>query len=102
MTASTARIGRSLPPPGGYRFRLDGRLGEVEVLPAAHAHLVIELHDLAAAGALAADLVALDAVEDRRGEPEERHQRRDEEPQDERRPLDAADDPAGEAEEEAD
>ena len=72
----------------GGRLGLDRDLGEVELGAAAHADRVVELDDLPAARALAADLVALEAVEDRREQPEERHDAGDQEPQDERRALD--------------
>src|SRR3712207_917693 len=73
MIASTARIiaaRTSFPLPVVLderpsltavrrRFRLDRDLGELEVGAAAGAQGVVQLDDLAAGGALAADLVAL-------------------------------------------
>ena len=63
---------------------------------------VVELDDPAAAGALAAQLLVVAAVEDRGQQPDERDQPRDQEPDEERAALDPADDAAGEAEEEQD
>src|SRR3954452_2416433 len=77
MMASTARIsiralllvrlaetGPSLSAPGHRGFRHDRDLGEVELGTAARAQRVVELDDLAAARALAAQLVAVVAVGD--------------------------------------
>src|SRR3954454_20634260 len=83
------------------RFRGDRDLGELELGPAAGAQRVVELDDLPAAGALAPQLVAVVAVRERRDQPEDRQDRGDHEPQEERRPLHLADDPARQAEEQA-
>src|SRR5215211_5166213 len=118
MTASTARIisAPSFPgtrgKPAGcgpaasltaqcVRFGLDRDLGEVEIGPAAVADRVVKLEDLAAGGALAPQLVAVVAIEQRRQQPGDRDERRDQEPEHERGALDLADDPPGQAEEEA-
>ena len=59
------------------------------------------LDDLPAARALPAQLVALDAVQERADQPGERQQCGDGEPEEERGALDLPDDPSGKAEEEA-
>ena len=120
MTASTARIISAPSFPGtvrargiagsrpvyrrmcGDRLGLDRHVGELELGPAAGADRVVELDDPAAAGALAAQLVAVVAVQQRGEQPADRHDRRDQEPEEERRALDPPDDAAGQAEEEAD
>src|SRR5918992_2937140 len=113
MIASTARIiaaRTSFPSLGGEaslpcasgRFRLYREVGEVELRAAAHADRVVQLHDLPAAGALAPELVALAPVEQRGGEPDHRHDARDQEPDEERRAFEPADDPAREREREGD
>src|SRR3954462_12846195 len=83
------------------RFRGDRDLGEVELGPAAGAQRVVDLHDLAAGRALAAQLVGLVAVHQRGDQPHQGQQPGDHEPQEERRALDPADDAAGQAEAEA-
>src|SRR5688572_21595578 len=107
MTASTARIiggsllstGRrrarrcrarrpSLPAGGGGGLGLDHHVGVLELGAAAGAQRLVGLDDLPAAGARAAQLVALDAVQERADQPRERQQRRDREPEEERGPLD--------------
>src|SRR4051812_19389517 len=75
---------RSLSAPGDGRFRLDRDLGELEIGAAAHAHRVVELDQLAAAGALAAHLVLLGAVRERHEQAEHRHHGADERPDEER------------------
>src|SRR3954454_13613157 len=104
MMASTARIRLLLRLEGEGRlttdcgrFRLDRDLGEVEIVAAAHAHRVVQLDDLAAGRALAADLVAVGAVEDRGQQPEHGEHEADHEPDEERRAFDAADDAGAEA-----
>src|SRR5262245_51323329 len=84
------------------RFRGYRDLGELELRPAARAQGIVELDDLPAAGAPAPQLVAVVAVRDRRDQPEEGQDRGDHEPQEERRALDLADEPAGQAERQAD
>src|SRR5215210_2891171 len=120
MTASTARIISAPSFPGDVngwagtvsrprasltaqcgRFGLDHDLGEVQIGPAAVADRVVELEHLAAGGALAPQLVAVVAIEQRRQQPGDRDERRDQEPEHERGALDLADDPPGQAEEEA-
>src|SRR3954468_7025285 len=94
MTASTARIisapsfpgdeiseRPSLPACGGHGLGLDRHLRELELGPATCAQRVVELDDLAAPRALAAQLVAVVAVQKRREETGERDERRDQEPQ---------------------
>src|SRR5688572_15471207 len=110
MTASTARIIRLTPwnrpatdgrpslPLRHARFRHDRDLGPLQLGPAAGADSVVQLDDLAAAGALAAQLVSLGAVQDGGDEPADRHQPGDQEPQQEGRPLRPRDDAAGEGE----
>src|SRR5688500_11686967 len=105
MTASTARIisassfpefrgscDRRLPraslPAHCGRFGLDRDLGEVELGAAAGADRVMELDHPPATGALAAQLVAVVAVQQRREQPCDRHERRDREPEEERGALD--------------
>src|SRR5262245_6742044 len=87
---------RSLTTQSG-RFRLNCDLGEIEVGPAAHAHGVVQLDELAAGGALAADLVALGAVEDRGHQADHRQHGADHEPDEEGRAFDAADDARAQA-----
>ena len=91
MTASTARIigresswGRARRLVAASRarygrFRCDGDLGELELGPAAGAERVVQRDDLPAARALAAQLVAVGAVEHEREQPEDRQDRRDQE-----------------------
>src|SRR3954468_7174413 len=110
MMASTARIiagtapsgsrdgPRSLTAPGGHGLGLDGPVRELEVGPAAHAHGVVQLDEVPARRALPAQLVALGAIEHGADQPEHRQRGADQEPQEERRPLDPADDPGGDAE----
>src|SRR4051794_9474013 len=110
MMASTARIiagtapsgsrdgPRSLTAPGGRGLGLDGPVRELQVGPAAHAHGVVQLDDVPARRALPAQLVALGAIQHRPDQPEHGQRGADEEPQEERRPLDPADDPGGDAE----
>src|SRR3954470_821213 len=110
MMASTARIiagtapsgsrdgPRSLTAPGGHGLGLDGPVRELEVGPAAHAHGVVQLDDVPARRALPAQLVALGAVQHRPDQAQHGQRGPDEEPQEERRPLDPADDPGGDAE----
>src|SRR3954447_21330458 len=111
MMASTARIigyssfwkrevdsELSLASLKSSGFRLDPDLGEIEIGAAAHAHRVVELDDLAAGRALAADLVALGPVRERDQESEHRHDRADQRPDEERGPPDAAHDPGRETE----
>src|SRR5215208_8188695 len=112
MIASTARIiaartsflesgiGTASLSCSCSRFGLDRDVGELELGPAARAQRVVQLHDPAAAGALAAQLVALAAVEDRRQQAEHGEKARDQEPEEERRALDPADEPARERERE--
>src|SRR4051795_1058380 len=107
MTASTARIisasllsgtttnpvirraeRPSLPSRGGDGLGLDGDVGELELGAAARAERVVELDHLAAAGAAAARLVAVVAVQDGGQQAGEGQDRRDHEPQEERRALD--------------
>src|SRR3954447_24241295 len=109
MMASTARIIGSVSSfqnneePGSLsarssRFRLDRELREVEIGPAAHAHRVVELDELAAVGALAAELVAVGAVQQGDEQPDHGHDRADDEPDEERGTADAPDQPGREAE----
>src|SRR5690349_1265965 len=110
MMASTARIiadtapsrfrygARSLSARGRYGLGLDGDVRELEVGPAAHAHGVVQLDDLAAGRALAPRLVTLGAIEDGADQPEHGQRGADQEPQEEGRALDLADDPGGDAE----
>src|SRR4051794_7090551 len=111
MMASTARIiggtssfrerrdePGSLSAPERRGLRLYGHVRELEVGPAAHAHGVVQLDQPPAGGALTAYLVALGAVQHRADEPDHRHRGADQEPQDERGPLDLAHDPGGDAE----
>ena len=81
MMASTARMPASFrdvgrkAAPGGRQSRDSGGItlvGVLELGAAAGAQRVVELDDLPAARAGAPRLVALDAVEDRRDQPEER------------------------------
>src|SRR5581483_6086045 len=83
-------------------LRGDRHLGKLELGPAPDAYRVVQLDDPAAARALPPELLVLPAVEDRGQQPDERHARRDQEPEDERAALDAAHDPAGQAKEEQD
>src|SRR5215213_292759 len=112
MIASTARIiacSNLLPPESvideassltavGGRFRLYRDFGEVELGAAARADRVVERDDLAAARALAPDLVALGPVEDRGEQSEHRQHAADDEPDEEGRALDLAHDAAREGE----
>src|SRR3954452_17099976 len=75
-------------------------LGQRLVRSAAAAHLVRERHDVAAFIALAARLVALEAVEEGGDQPEHRQSRADQEPDEERAALDLADHGRGQPEEE--
>src|SRR5215207_3357028 len=84
------------------RFGLYRDLREVQLGPAADADRVVQLDDLAAAGALPAQLVALGAVQQRGEEPEHRQDAGDQEPDEEGRALEPADDPAREREREGD
>src|SRR3954468_6521460 len=100
MTASTARIDSSLRPSGhrGGRVRAD-LVRELELGPAPRAQGVVEHARLTARRTQPARLVDFAPVEHRGEQPDERHTRRDQEPEEERRPLDPADDAPGEAEE---
>src|SRR3954471_900342 len=89
-TACAKRLGRGFSP------------GVLELLAAARAERVVELDRAAAARALALGLLGVVAVQQRGGEAEERQDRRDEEPQDEGRALEASDDPSGQAEADGD
>src|SRR5215207_2242282 len=112
MIASTARIiaartsflvsgiGTASLSRGCSRFGLYRDVRELQLGAAARAQRVVQLHDPPAAGALAAQLVALAAVEHRGEQPEHRQQAGDQEPEEERRALDPADEPARERERE--
>src|SRR4051812_46198991 len=79
-----------------------GRSGVLELRPAARAQRVVHRNDAPAGGAAAMGLVVLVAVQRGGDEAEERDARRDEEPDEERRALELADDPACKAEREGD
>src|SRR5918995_4387725 len=116
MIASTARIiacsnllpceSRSYGTPSltavGRRFRLDRDGREVEIGPAPVADLIVQLEHLAAARALAPQLVALGPVEHGGEQPDPRQEPADEEPDEERRALELSHDAAGEGEGEGD
>src|SRR3954447_22205928 len=93
-TAASAAGAGSLPAAGargnGLSRRPRGALGarELELVAAAGAQRVVELDHLATARARAHRLVGVKAVQQRRGEPDEGHDRRDQKPQKERRALD--------------
>src|SRR3954468_20888577 len=74
------------------------RIRELELLAAAGAQRVVQLDGLAAARARPYGLVGVVAVQQRCGEPDERQDRRDQEPQQERRALQASDEASGDAE----
>src|SRR4029078_4142177 len=101
ITAYTARIMRASLSAVDRGFRRDDLVRILELGAAAGAERVVDLHDLAAAGALAPQLVAVGAVEHQRDQPEHRQDRRDQEPQEHRRALDPRDDGAGDAEPQA-
>src|SRR3954447_21364141 len=113
MMASTARIigsvssfqttrePRSLPARCS-RFRLDRELGELEIGPAAHAHRIVELDDLAAGGALAAQFVAVVAVGEGEKQPDDGRDAADDEPHEEGGPAGTADQPGGNTEPDGD
>src|SRR3954470_17820803 len=98
MMASTARIiagtapsgsrdgSRSLTAPGGHGLGLYGRVRELQVGPAAHAHRVVQLDDVPAGRALAPQLVPLGAEEHGAEQAEHGQRGPDQEPQEERRP----------------
>src|SRR5439155_7855540 len=65
LTVRDSETKGSLTTLQSRRFGLDRHFGEVEVCPAAHAHRVVQLDDLPARRALAPQLVAVGAVEDR-------------------------------------
>src|SRR5918997_1361085 len=77
-------------------------LGEVEVAPAAHAHLVLDRHEAAALGAAAEHRFALEAHDQRRQRAEERKAEPDDEPDEEGGALYLRDDVRGQAKEEED
>src|SRR3954451_12994359 len=105
MMASTARMAG---PPSFVRTgreRLSLAADEYAfrqglVRPAAAADLARDRHDLAALVALSAWLVALEAVEERREQAEHRQGGSDQEPDEERAPLDLAAHAGGQPEEE--
>src|SRR3954453_3484206 len=72
------------------QLRRDGLAREVEVAPAALAHLVGDRHDRAALLAAAPQLPLLPAREDRRQQADDRQHRADDEPEEERAALDLA------------
>src|SRR2546425_1421150 len=72
----------------------------VEVVPAAHADLVVQCHDVAALLAPTPQLLPLPAVQQRRKGSQRRQSEADQEPDPERAALDPADHPGREAEEE--
>src|ERR1700753_1724125 len=72
-------------------FGCDRDVGELDLLAAAGAEGVVDLRDLPAAGTLAAQLVALEAVGDRGEQAEEGDEAGDQEPQQERAALELAD-----------
>src|SRR4051794_22403573 len=86
ITASTARMRfASFRRLEGEKGRLRSGpwrvyLRELQFLAAARAQRVVELDDLAAARAGPHGLVGVIAVQQRRDEPDERHDRRDQEP----------------------
>ena len=80
----------------------DRDVGELELVAAAHAHRVVELDDLAAARALAPQLLVVPAVEDRRQQPMNGTQNETRNHIKNELPFDPADDAAGQAEEEQD
>src|SRR4051794_40375750 len=89
-TAWAQRLGRGFSP------------GVLELLAAARAERVVELDRATAARALALGFLGVVPGQQRSGEAEERQDRRDEEPQDEGRALEASDDPSGQAEADGD
>ncbi len=82
------------------RLGRDRRVGELEFLTARGADRIVELQDSPAPWALSPQLAIVPAIADGREEPKERNGRRDQEPEQKRTALDAADDSAGKAEEE--
>ena len=89
------RLARGRDRPGGADLR---RVGQVQVLAADAADLHVELLDLAAARAAPLGLLRLRPVEDHGDQAEQRQHDADQEPDEERAPLGAADDPGGDAE----
>src|SRR4051812_30598573 len=87
----TGRRRRGSLSTGGGRFRDDRDVREVQLGAAPGAQRVVELDDLPAPRAGAAQLVALGAVDDRGHQAEDRQDRADAGPQEERRALDAPD-----------
>src|SRR2546430_1185714 len=94
----------SLTPGRGLDLglRRQGLGREVQVEPATHADLVVELEHLAAARALAAQLLPLEAVQHGRQQPEPGEQAGDQEPEEEGGALYPPDDATGDGEDEAD
>ena len=88
---------RSLSALESRRFWLHPDLGKVQIGSAAHAHRVVEHDQLAAAGALAAHLVALRAVRERDEQSQHRHDGADQEPDPERGSADPAHDASRDA-----
>src|SRR5215217_803583 len=91
-----ARLRRGLTRPRGQQ----DLVRPVQVAPAALAHLVVDVQDGAALLAAPPRLVALPAVEQGGDRADDRQHRAYDEPEEERRALDARDHPGREAEEE--
>src|SRR3954453_2007805 len=108
IRASTARIVADSSRGSAGRKKTEvsgevlGRSGVLELGAAARAQRVVYRNDAAAGGAAAMRLVVLVSVRGGGDEPEERDARRDQEPDEERRALELADDPARQAEREGD
>src|SRR3954469_21329593 len=82
---------RSLLGASRTALRLDRELGELELGPAAGAQRVVELDDLPAGRALAPQLVALVAIQQRGEDPDQREHGADHEPDRKPRALRPAD-----------